>query len=140
MLSLDREHGPTMHSAHDTSAAAGSSLSRSGVPSLGKGVEVLPGYRLVEWLGRGGFGEVWKATGPGGVPLALKFIHLGEDADQTEARSLEVLRSVRHANLMGLCGAWYESGLLCMAMELADRSLADRFVEAQNQGRPGIPR
>ena len=36
----------------------------------------VPGYRLVESLGRGNFGEVWKASAPGGMEVALKIINL----------------------------------------------------------------
>ena len=36
--------------------------------------EPIPGYRLIEPLGSGGFGEVWKCEAPGGILKAIKFV------------------------------------------------------------------
>ncbi len=117
--------------------------------------EPVPDYRLVARIGDGGSSEVWKASGPGGFPLALKFIRLGRAGEDgaTEARptgagaedlhahlqSLEVMKGIRHANLLSLFGAWRRDGLLIVGMDLADRTLMDRHHEAIREGLPGIP-
>jgi len=46
------------------------------MPMLGTGVEIVPEHFLEKRLGKGGFGEVWKAIGPGKVPVALKIIEV----------------------------------------------------------------
>ncbi len=103
------------------------------------GAEPVPGYRLVALLGRGGFGEVWKAEGPGGFPLALKFVRLAGPVGAAELRSLEVLKGIRHPNLLSTVGAWEVGSLLIIAMELADRTLGDHLREARAAELPGIP-
>ena len=37
--------------------------------------EPIPGYRLVEPIGTGGFGEVWRCIAPGGIQKAIKFVY-----------------------------------------------------------------
>lgn len=103
------------------------------------GQEPVPGYRLIEVLGGGGFGEVWKAEGPGGIQVALKGVRLDGALGQIERRSLDVIRRIRHPQLLSLSGVWTIHETLIIAMELADRTLLDRFKEAVGQGFAGIP-
>ncbi len=73
-----------------------------------KGDEPIPGtgYRLTEFLGRGGFGEVWKATGPGGTEAALKIIRLGGTEGRKEFHSLQLVKRIRHPNLVPITAFW----------------------------------
>ncbi len=106
---------------------------------LATGQRPLPDYELVVRLGRGGCGEVWKAKGPGGFDVALKFIPLGEPAGDVELRALDLIKGIRHAHLLPLFGAWQRDDMLILAMELADRTLHQRWKEARGEGLPGIP-
>ncbi len=107
---------------------------------LQPGAEPVPGYRLVARLGSGSYGEVWKALAPGEFAVALKFVSLSTDASSTELRGLEIIKTLRHPNLLSLVGSWQTSRHLVIAMELADRTLWDRFQEAAAQGHSCIPR
>ena len=106
---------------------------------LGPGSEPVPGYHLVSRIGRGSTGEVWKAIGPGGFPVALKFVGLGERDAEDELRSLSLMKNVRHANLLTIFGTWQLDGLLVVGMDLADGTVMDRCAEAIGRGEPGIP-
>ena len=87
----------------------------------------------------GSFGEVWKATGPGDFQVALKFVPLAEKVGPVELRALEVIKDIRHPHLLSSFGAWPVENTLIVAMELAERTLMDRFEEAVGQGLEGIP-
>ena len=112
-------------------------------------MEPIPGYKLIERLGGGGFGEVWKAEAPGGILKAIKFVHgtlhSATDSDdssavQQELKSLQRVKSVRHPYILSLERYDIIEGQLMIVMELADRNLWDRFKECQGQGQAGIPR
>ncbi|MCI0680862.1 MAG: protein kinase [Gemmataceae bacterium] len=110
--------------------------------------EPIPGYRLIERLGGGGFGEVWKAEAPGGLFKAIKFVFgdlsASEDADGARAtqelKALSRVKTVHHPYILSLERYDIIEGQLIIVMELADRTLWDRFRECRGQGLPGIPR
>lgn len=116
----------------------------SGAPgqgfSLEPGTSPVDGYVLESRLGRGGFGEVWQAIGPGGFRVALKFIRLEESAGAIELRSLELTKQIKHPNLLAQFGAWERDGYLIIAMELGNGTLYDRLKSELTNGRTGIPR
>lgn len=70
------------------------------------GEECVPGYRLAKFLGRGGFGEVWRAVGPGGTEVALKIIALDRKQGMKEFRSLRLVKRIHHPNLVPILAFW----------------------------------
>src|SRR5882757_8150360 len=109
--------------------------------------EPLPGYRLIERLGRGGFGEVWKVEAPGGLLKAMKFVFgdleaMDEDSRpaEQELKAMARVKTVRHPYILSLERYDIIDGQLMIVMELADRNLWDRYRECRSQGMPGIPR
>src|SRR4051812_22674913 len=85
--------------------------SPSGEVVLAPGAVPIPGFRLEHRLGRGGFGEVWRADGPAGA-VALKFIYLGDKGARVELRALELMKGIRHPHLLDALGAWERGGFL----------------------------
>jgi serine/threonine protein kinase len=105
-------------------------------------IEPLPGYRLIEHIGTGGYGEVWRAEAPGGLYKAIKFV-FGQQHEKratNELKALDHVRSVRHPFLLSLERIEVVDGRLLVVTELADGSLKDRFEACRREGQGGIPR
>src|SRR5437763_979483 len=113
---------------------------------IARNAEPIPGYKLIERIGGGGFGEVWKCEAPGGLHKAIKFVYGdlaaaddGRRAEQ-ELKAMSRVKTVRHPYILSLERFDIIEGQLIIVMELADRNLWDRFRECRAEGLDGIPR
>lgn len=99
-------------------------------------------YELQEKIGVGGYGEVWRAVGPGGFLKAVKILYgvaTGPQAE-TELKSLKLMRDLRHPFLLNVERIELVDDRLIVVTELADHSLEQRFQEVVRGGGRGIPR
>jgi serine/threonine-protein kinase len=94
--------------------------------ALVKGMEPFPGYRLTHFLGKGGWGEVWKAVRPDGKAAALKFLPCDNQLTSVqEIRALQAIRQLKHPHLLEIHQIWSGADSLVIAMEMAEGSLSD---------------
>src|SRR5437588_10777831 len=92
-----------------------------------KGAEPYPGYQLVQCLGQGGWGQVWKAVHPAdNVSFAIKFLPCDSRfAAAQEIRALQAIRQISHPNLVRINQVWSCPGHVAIVLEMAEGSLLD---------------
>jgi serine/threonine protein kinase len=123
------------------------------------GIELVPGHKLEQMLGRGGYGEVWSAKMPGNTKCALKIVrNLDAMQGKQELKSLDLIRDLDHDRLIRLQAYWllaYDGSVipdeqigqpgtpktsgLVIATDLAAKNLLQRWQECYDQGNAGIP-
>lgn len=98
-------------------------------------------YRLLERLGAGAFGEVYRAEMPGGIMKAVKIISrpLDHDEAKRELEALELIKAMRHHFLLQTISYRSSEDRLYILMDLADHSLRDLLKKNKKAGTPGIP-
>lgn len=114
-----------------------SARNRSNPPPLvvlQAGSEPTPGYRLRRMRGRGGFAEVWEASSPDGVPVALKFMaSANAGSTSREVRAIQSFLSLQHPNLVKTNAVWSVPGYIVINMELAEATLLDLMFVYHNE-------
>ncbi len=105
-------------------------------------VREVDGYRLVQRIGAGGYGEVWRADAPGGLSKAVKLVFGFHDEARAsrELKALNRIKDLRHPFLLSLERIEVIDAQLVVVTELADCCLKDRFDICRQEGLPGIPR
>jgi Tol biopolymer transport system component len=95
--------------------------------------EAFGSYEVVDVIGRGGMGEVYRARDPRlGREVALKVLPSRFAADPDRARRLEqearLLASLNHPNIAAIYDVEHQDGMLALVLELVDGpTLADRL-------------
>ena len=99
--------------------------------------EPVPGYRLVRFLGKGNFGEVWLASAPGNKKVALKIIDLRGREGLQESKAIERIKDINHAHLVSIFAYWVidDEGRILDDQSIAELALGNSAVKEDEAGK-----
>lgn len=93
---------------------------------LEAGTEPFPGLRLLQRLGRGGFGEVWEARDANKNRIAVKFMPCRNASSSVkEMKIIQSIQKLHHRNLLKIEHVMSIPDYIVVVMEVADGSLHD---------------
>src|SRR5687768_15279519 len=102
--------------------------------TYGSGDRPLEGYEIKVGLGRGGFGEVYRAVSDGGKEVALKLVQRNLDV---ELRGVGQCLNLKHPNLVSVHDVRQaENGDQWIVMEFVSGETLDKVVANHPQGMP----
>ncbi len=107
---------------------------------LAAGVQIGDKYRLVEILGRGGYGDVWRAERlADDVSVAVKFYRDPERSWGVLGREAQLARDFDHENVVRVYSAEPIEGLYCMEMEYVPGvAMSHRIAKKSDQAPPTL--
>jgi serine/threonine protein kinase len=137
-VEVSKQPGGTNRSVHTAAPPVVTPFVRL---TAGTTLNIGGGYKLLQRLGRGEFGEVWRASSAGGgFEVAIKAI-LRTNVEDTgrELQALEVIRGLRHIYLLSTQSYWFVDDRLYIIMEVADGSLSDWLQTNRPSQPPAVP-
>jgi serine/threonine-protein kinase len=103
------------------------------VGALRSGTQV-GGYELLQRIGRGGLGDVYRARAPTGEEVALKLLRAGDDASAGELRSFEreceVARGLAHPFILPILDSGVHDGCPFYTMPIVSGGSLDKRIRA----------
>ncbi|XP_024975572.1 cold-responsive protein kinase 1-like [Cynara cardunculus var. scolymus] len=85
-------------------------------------------------VGKGGFGEVFKAIVDGGVVVAVKKLHVGSRAKKEFENEIKLISNVRHRNLILQLGWCTDGPELLLVLEYMPQGSLDKFLWGEKRG------